>query len=281
MVKRETVDRWARRLMPPARLARLSDVIVQDAGHGYDAFGANREWIGFGAGTMRFLYDYWFRVQSQGASNIPSSGPAVLAANHSGTLPFDAAMVWMDVLEHTSPPRLLRPVLDHFVPLLPIVGTYFIRGGAVGGSRANVRALIEAGEVLLIFPEGVRGIGKPFKSRYQLQTWTVGHAELALRHRAPVVPVAVIGAEEQMPQVARIQKGAKLFGAPYIPVTATPLPLPVRYHIRYGAPIPLHERFDPERADEPEVLAAAAEEVKVAVQALIDEGLEARTGVFS
>jgi len=280
MVKRATVQRWARRLMPPARLSRLEDVALQDAGHGYDPFGANREWIGFGAGTVRFLYDHWFRVQSHGAYNVPPTGPVVLASNHSGTLPFDGAMIWMDVLENTSPPRLVRPVLDHFVPLLPIVGTYFARGGAVGGSRGNVRALLEAGEALLIFPEGVRGIGKPYRERYQLQHWTVGHAELALRHRAKVVPVAVIGAEEQMPQIARIERGAKLFGAPYLPVPATPLPLPVRYHIHYGAPISLYERYAPEEADEPEVLRTAAEEVKRAVEALIARGLEAREGVF-
>jgi 1-acyl-sn-glycerol-3-phosphate acyltransferase len=230
---------------------------------------------------MRFLYDRWFRVASHGAENIPNTGAAILAANHSGTLPFDGAMIWMDVLERSSPPRLARPVLDHFVPLMPIVGTYFARGGSVGGSRANVRALLEAGELLLVFPEGVRGIGKPFKDRYRLQPWTVGHAELALRHRAPVVPVAVVGAEEQMPQIARLERGAKIFGAPYLPVTVTPLPLPVRYHIHYGAPIALHELWAPERADEPEVLTEAAELVKASVEQLIARGLESRKGVFA
>lgn len=266
--------------MPRDRLARLAEIDLQDAGHGYDPFGANREWVGFAAGTMRFLYDHWFRVTSHGAGNIPKTGPAVLAANHSGTLPFDGTMIWMDVLENTSPPRLVRPVLDLFVPMLPIIGTYFARGGAVGGSRANVRALFEAGELLLIFPEGTEGIGKPFSDRYQLQEWRVGHCELALRHRAPVIPVAVIGAEEQMPQLARFTAGAKLLGAPYLPLPATALPLPVHYHIHYGAPIALHEQFAPEQADEPEVLRLAAEQVKAAVAALIKEGLETRPGVF-
>jgi len=280
MVKRNTVTRLARRMMPKDRLARLSDLKLRDSGHGYDPFGANREWIGFAAGTMRFLYDHWFRVSSHGAENIPKTGPAVLASNHSGTLPFDGTMIWMDVLEHTSPPRVVRPVLDLFVPLLPIVGTYFARAGAVAGSRANVRALFEANELLLIFPEGTGGIGKPFKERYQLQDWRVGHCELALRHRAPVVPVAVIGAEEQMPQVARFEAGAKLFGAPYLPLPATALPLPVHYHIHYGPPIALHEQYTPEQADEPEVLRDAAAQVKEAVAGLIAHGLKTREGVF-
>ena len=280
MVKRETVTGMARRMLPPERLARLGDLRLQDAGHGYDAFGANRDWVGFGAGLMRFLYETWFRVTSHDARHVPASGPAILAANHSGTLPYDAAMIWTDVLEHTAPPRLVRPVMDHFVPLLPIVGTFFARAGGVGGSRANVRSLLEAGELLLIFPEGTVGIGKPFKARYQLQPFRVGHAELSIRHRAPVVPVAVVGAEEQMPQLARFERGAKLFGAPYLPVPATLLPLPVHYHIYYGAPLALHERYRPEEADEPEVLKAAAAAVQAEVAKLVARGLEERQGVF-
>ncbi|MCB9649952.1 MAG: 1-acyl-sn-glycerol-3-phosphate acyltransferase [Deltaproteobacteria bacterium] len=280
MVKRETVTGLARRMLPDARLARLQDLQLLDAGHGYDPFGANREWIGFGAGLMRFLYEKWFRVTSHDAHHVPSSGAAILASNHSGTLPYDATMIWSDVLEHTSPPRLVRPVMDHFVPLLPIVGTFFARAGGVGGSRGNVRALLEAGELLLIFPEGTVGIGKPFRERYQLQRFRVGHAELAIRHRAPVVPVAVVGAEEQMPQLTRIQAGAKLFGAPYIPIPATLLPLPVHYHIYYGAPLNLHEDYRPEQADEPAVVREAADRVQAAVAGLITRGLEEREGVF-
>ncbi len=143
-----------------------------------------------------------------------------------------------------------------------------------------MRRLLEAGELLLVFPEGTAGIGKPYWQRYELQAWHVGHAELALRHRAAVVPTAVIGAEEQLPQVGRVHRGAKLFGAPYLPVILTPLPLPVHYHIHYGAPINLHDRYDPEDSDDPEVLRAAANDVKCAVEDLIREGLATRPGVF-
>src|SRR5690606_28426001 len=132
------------------------------------------------------------------------------------------------------------------------------------------------GELLLIFPEGVPGIGKPFHERYQLQEWRVGHAELAIRHRAPVVPVAIVGPEEQMPRIARLRRLGRLFGAPYVPLTLTPFPLPVRYHILYGAPIALHERYAPADADDPESLRAAANEVRDAVAALLAEGLRAR-----
>jgi len=141
-----------------------------------------------------------------------------------------------------------------------------------------VRLLLERGEMLLIFPEGTVGIGKPFSERYKLQDWRVGHIEFAIRHRSPVVPVAVIGAEEQMPQIARLP--IHLFGSPWLPITATPFPLPTHYHIHYGQPIVFHDRFKPSDADRPDVIDAAALEVKAAVQDLIDQGLEARKGVF-
>lgn len=279
MVTRSTVARLARRWVGPDTRAKVSALPLNDEGHGYDAFGAQRDWIAFGAGLTRGLYERWFRVTSHGAEHLPASGPGILAANHSGVLPYDAMMIWSDVLEKSDPARVVRPVMDHFVPLLPLVGTFFARAGGVGGSRANVRHLLEAGELLLVFPEGTVGIGKPFSARYQLQTWRVGHVEFAIRHGAPVIPTAVIGAEEQMPQLARID--ASLFGAPYLPIPATPVPLPVHYHLYYGAPIDLSARYAPADADDPEVLAEAAATVKSAVAALIAEGLAARAGVFA
>ena len=123
------------------------------------------------------------------------------------------------------------------------------------------------------------GIAKHFKDRYKLQEWRVGHVELAIRHRAPVIPVAVVGAEEQLPQIGRIP--IKVLAFPFIPLTLTPIPLPVRYHIYYGKPLAFHERFPPEASDDPAVVREAAAEVKAAVQALLDRGLAERKGVFA
>lgn len=254
---------------------------MPDAGHGFDAFGLNRQWVDFGVGLMRGMYDYWFRVKSYGHAHIPASGPVIVAANHSGTLPFDAMMLWADIVQKSEPLRVPRIVADHFVPNLPFVSTLFSRTGAVGGSRGNMQRLLKRGELVGVFPEGTPGIGKSFWERYQLQPWRVGHVELALKCRAPVVPVGIVGAEEQMPQLGKLPVGSKLFGAPYLPITLTPLPLPVRYHIRYGEPLRLHERFDPAYAAEPEVLAEGAELVAAEVRRLLDEGLRERRGVFA
>lgn len=268
------------RVLSAASRARLDELRIADEGHGYDAFGLHRDGVALGMALTGGLYKAWFRVSSIGHEHIPKAGAAIVAANHSGTLPFDGLMLWADIVRRTS--RLARPVADHFVVNLPFLSELFSRAGAVGGSRRNLEHLLERGELVAVFPEGVPGIGKPFRERYRLQPWRVGHAELAMRHRAPVIPVAIVGAEEQLPQIGRIPiHGTKLlFGAPYLPVTLTPVPLPVRYRIYYGEPLALHERFDPRRASEPDVLERAAACVSGEVKRLIDRGLEERRGWF-
>jgi len=252
---------------------------MTDAGHGFDVFGASPVWVEHAERAVSLLYDRWFRVTSRGSEHLPSTGPAILVSNHGGTLPFDAVMLWMDVLRHTHPPRLLRPIADHFLLKLPYIGNLAMRTGSVGGTRGNVRKLLDDGELILVFPEGVRGMAKGFARRYELGHFSVGHVELSIRHRAPVVPTAVVGAEEQMPQIGRVPVGG-LFGVPYLPIPLSPLPLPVRYHVYYGEPIALHDEYPPEAADDPRALEGAAERVHLAVARLIDEGLRERLGVF-
>ncbi len=271
--------RIAQILLPPAERERLARLTLPDAGHGYDVFGLHPAWVALGAGLGRALYDHYFRVESIGAEKIPSRGPAILAANHAGMLPLDGLMLYLDVLRRTEPPRLVRPVADWFVPLLPLVSTIYARGGVVSGSRRNVARLLESGELIELFPEGVAGIGKPFSERYHLQGWTVGHAELAIRHRVPVVPVGIIGSEEQWIEILRLRR-FHLFGAPYLPVPLFLLPLPVRYHIYYGEPLVLHEGRTEADADDPAILEAAATRVRQAVEALLARGLRERRGIF-
>ncbi len=257
---------------------RIAAMDLPDEGHGVDLFGMSADGLRRALRLTGGLYRYWFRVRSRGHDHIPRAGAAIIAANHSGTLPFDAMMLWTDVLTRTSPPRVVRTVADHFVPNIPFISPMFAQAGAVGGSRGNLRWLLDRGELVAVFPEGTPGIGKPFRERYRLQGWRVGHAELALLHRVPVIPAAIIGAEEQMPQLGRLN--LHLFGAPYLPVALPPFPLPVRYHILYGPPLRLHERFDPTRAREPAVVEPAAALVAEAVRGLIAEGLRWRRGIF-
>lgn len=250
-----------------------------DAGYGYDVFGFSPEWLRVAAAILKPVYKYWFRVTSHGFENVPRKGSAILASNHSGTVPIDGMMLGLDVYFRSERTRHTRPIVDHFVAGLPFLGTLFSRCGGVGGSRGNFRRILEGGELLIVFPEGEPGISKPFSKRYQLQKWRVGHVEFAIRYRAPVVPIAVIGAEEQMPRLVNLP--INLFGSPHVPIPAVPFPLPVHYHIYYGEPIVFHEEFAPRDANDPEILQEASRQVKLAVEELIARGLEERKGVFA
>lgn len=276
----DRIDALARRLFSRGEWEHLAELRVADEGYGYDAFGAHPAWMRLGYAALKPLYELWFRVSSTGTLNLPDEGPAIVVANHSGALPFDAMMLACDVGMKTDPPRALRVAVDHFVPRLPLVSTVYWRVGAIGGSRENVRHLLERGELVGLFPEGVRGIGKTFSERYRITTWHEGHAELAIRHRVPVIPAAVIGAEEQMPQLGRLPLPRR-FGVPYLPVTLTPFPLPVKYHIYYGEPLDLYSDTRPEDSRDPELVHTRATRTRDAVVDLIGRGLSERTGVFS
>ena len=156
------------RVLTPEQRRTVEAVRVDDAGHGWDRFGLSTAGLGVALSTVRYLYDGYFRVQSFGAHHIPASGPTIVAANHSGTLPIDGLMLWADILLNSDPPRAPRPVADYFVPGLPFVNILFSRGGMISGSRGNVHAALEAGELLVVFPEGVAGIVKSWSERYRL-----------------------------------------------------------------------------------------------------------------
>lgn len=248
-----------------------------DEGYGFDTFGLHPPTVDRVLAAGAPIYERYFRVDSRGAENVPAHGPAIIVANHGGVLPVDAAMLSYDILRHT--PRTPRTISDHFVPRLPLVSTLFARLGVVSGAHVNVRRLLDRDELLVIFPEGVRGPAKPFGLRYELQRWNVGFAAHAIEHRAPIIPVAIVGAEESWPVVARI-RGIRMFGAPYFPIPASPFPLPARYLIRYGEPIHVdrgHYHID---AHDPALVRHAAEQARVAVARLLAETLAERRGVF-
>lgn len=280
------------------RLARQA--AFHDAGHGYDVFGLHPPVLASAVESVRMLYERYFRVTSTGIDNIPKTGAAIVVANHGGALPLDAAMLCLDLLRNTDPPRIPRPISDHFVPRLPFVSTLFARLGVVVGTRANVRALLRRGELIATFPEGALALAKPFHQRYQIHSWRVGFADLALHHRVPVIPAAIIGSEESWPVLARV-RSFRWFGAPYLPISL-PIPLPARYHIHYGKPLYLdsadcanadcadaatEKSLTMSRTDEletasfdPQTIAKAAARVRLALETLIEESLRHRQGVF-
>jgi 1-acyl-sn-glycerol-3-phosphate acyltransferase len=184
----------------------------------------------------------------------------------------------VDVALNTDPPRLTRAIVDRWAGGLPWINVFFARVGQVVGTRENVADLLEDGQLALVFPEGIEGIRKTIAHRYRLQQFRVGFIEQALRSRAPIVPTAFIGSDDQAPILLDIRPLAKRLGLPMLPITPTfpwlgplgLLPLPVSYRIVYGEPLPYHERFGPEGADDSRLVRYLANQVRRAVQLLID-----------
>ncbi|HET9753719.1 MAG TPA: lysophospholipid acyltransferase family protein, partial [Myxococcales bacterium] len=223
------------------------------------------------------LYRNYFRVQTHGIEQVPA-GRAMLVANHSGQLPLDGAMIGMSLLLEAEPPRLARAMVERWAPTLPFVAPFFARIGQVVGTPENCRRLLAAGETIMVFPEGVRGLNKTWDKRYQLQEFGTGFMRIALETNTPIVPVGVVGAEEQAPSFFDFKAAAKLLGLPALPVTLTgiPLPMPVKYHLWFGEPL-LHEGG---ADDDDAELERKVNEVKARIRALVAEGLERRHGIF-
>jgi 1-acyl-sn-glycerol-3-phosphate acyltransferase len=169
-------------------------------------------------------------------------------------------------------------MVEKWVPALPYVSTFMARVGQIVGTPENCRRLLESEEAILVFPEGVRGISKLWPQRYQLQEFGLGFMRLALETRTPIVPIAVVGAEEQAPALVDLKPVAKLLGFPAFPVTPTglPIPLPTKYRIYYGDPL----RFTGRPDDEDSELDKKVRTVKAAIQSMLHQGLKERRGVF-
>jgi len=229
------------------------------------------------------IYRY-FRPVVTGLENLPA-GRVLVVGNHSGQLPFDGLVASVACLLEARPPRLLRPMVERWFPTLPWINEAFSRCGAVVGDPINCRNLLEAENAILVFPEGVRGSGKLWSHRYRLVPFGRGFMRLALQTGTPIVPVAIIGGEESIISVADVKPLARLLGMPYFPVPAllpllgplAYLPLPVRFHLRFGEPLRFEGPFD----DEDEIIEGKVQQVMARVQQIIDETLAQRTGVFS
>jgi 1-acyl-sn-glycerol-3-phosphate acyltransferase len=270
---------WIERVLGPEdrrRLAALGHLVEGESA--YDRFGLAPGVLKRSFPIFYALYRAWFRVESRGAENLPSEGPAILAGNHAGLLPFDAAMTVMDVLLHTDPPRLARAVVDRWAGGLPWINIFFARVGQVIGTRENFADLLADGQLLLVYPEGMDGVRKPITQRYRLQHFHVGFVEQALQSGTPIVPVAVVGSDDQAPILHDFKPLARRLGLPVAPITPTfpllgplgLLPYPVGYRIAYGEPLHFQERFGPEDAGDARLVHYLAKKVRSLVQHLVD-----------
>jgi 1-acyl-sn-glycerol-3-phosphate acyltransferase len=259
---------------------RTEALVVRGNEFGFDEFGLSRDSFRGAARVARWLYRSYFRAAAFGIEHIPPTGRVLFVANHSGQLPFDGLVIGAACFLEPPQPRLVRSMVEYFVPTVPFASYLLARWGQITGTPENCRRLLAAEEAVLVFPEGVRGISKGFSRRYQLADFGAGFLRLALEMHAPIVPIAVIGAEEQAPAI-NVKPLARLIGAPSFPVVPYPpffpvVPLPVKYRLYFGEPM----RFTGDADDDDEVLDEKVKIIKSRIQSMIHVGLREREHVF-
>lgn len=252
-----------------------------------DEWGFDPEFAAAAEPLLSFMYDRWWRVTATGAEHVPREGRVLLVANHAGVLPWDAAMM-ATALRRAGIERAPRYLVLDWAFNLPWVAVAIRRNGGVPASPYNALRLLRQDHLVMAFPEGAKGVGKPWSERYRLQRFgRGGFVELALRTGAPIVPVAVVGSEEIYPKLGEIPGLARLLGAPYFPITPTfpllgplgAIPLPSRWRIAFGAPIDL-TGLGPEAADDRATVLEVAEEVRDRIQGMVYDNLIERQGAF-
>lgn len=234
-----------------------------------------------------FLYKVWWRVTLTGVANIPNEGRVLIVANHSGVLPWDGAMIKRGVAtEHPARRRARILALDMFTTL-PFLQPWLRQLGEVRACPENGERLLFRDELVAVFPEGVKGVGKYFRDRYRLARFgRGGFVRLALRTRSPIVPVTVVGAEEIYPTLAKADFIGRPLGLPYFPITPFfpafgllgTIPLPTKWWIDVGKPI--DPGYCPEMAERPMIVNEVTDLVRTTMQRMIDSRLARRRSIF-
>lgn len=247
---------------------------------GVDPFGIDVDTTRLSIAVLVYLHRYWFRTEVHGLENVPT-GRVLIVGNHSGQVPLDGVVIALAMALDSDNPRFPRAMVERFISSLPFFSVWFPRVGQVLGTPENARHLLEKEDALIIFPEGVKGISKTLSERYKLAPFGPGFMRLALQTRTPIVPVAVIGAEEQYPSVADLKPLARILGLPSLPIIPQLLmgmwfPLPTKYRLYFGEP--LYFSGDPDDDD------AAIDEkvwvVQATIQSMVNRGVKERKAIF-
>ncbi|MGH8541659.1 MAG: lysophospholipid acyltransferase family protein, partial [Stenotrophobium sp.] len=188
-----------KRLVPPEIDELVARIPKPVGSFGYDPWGYNENSFKVGMGFGKLLYDKYFRVTAHGLENIPHNGRVLIIPNHSGQLPMDGVLIGYALASNVHGPRAARAMIERFFPTVPFLGNLLNAWGGVIGDPVNCAKMLENDEAIIVFPEGVRGSGKLYKNRYQLQRFGNGFMHLAMTHKTPIIPCGVVGCEETMP----------------------------------------------------------------------------------
>ncbi|PID54027.1 MAG: hypothetical protein CSA58_12190 [Micrococcales bacterium] len=240
------------------------------------------------ATTLRPLYRSWFRVETSGIQHIPSQGAGLIVGNHAGAVPMDAMMTALAVHDDHPSGRYLRMLGADLMFKFPVISDVARKTGVTLANTADAQRLLSGGHLVGVWPEGFKGIGKPYSQRYRLQRFgRGGFVSTALRTGAPIIPCSIVGAEETYPIIGNLGTLARILGVPYVPVTPLfpllgPLglvPLPSKWLIRFGEPIPTRP-YGPEGADDPMLVFELTDQVRETIQRTLYELLEERGSAF-
>ncbi len=243
---------------------------------GVDPYGISKKDLRLWCTFVGAFYRFYFSVSTRGIENVPPRGRALLVGNHSGGIAIDAAMVVMSCLLEMDPPRLAQGMAEKFINRVPFMNEWASRTGHLTGLPEHAERLLRDDRLLLVFPEGARGTAKLFRERNSLVEFGSGFIRLALKTQSPVVPFAVLGGGEAFPTVANAYALGRALGAPYLPIVAygVPVPLPAKIEIEYGTPM----HFEGTGNEEDSVVHGYVDQVKVAIARMIEEGARRRRG---
>ena len=292
VLPRRPVEGRLSRFVPAQLRAMLDEIDERTARiptrvneYGYDPFGFDPVSTRYSNLLMTWVYRHYLRVDARGVDRVPP-GRVLLIANHAGnTFAWDGAMLATALFLEAEPPRLVRGMAEYFLPTLPFFNVMLHRAGSVVGRPENCVRLLQQGEAIMAFPEGERGFVKTYRQRYQLQRFGLGFMRLALETGTPIVPIGIVGGEEQSPGIANVRSLGRLIGSPAFPITATfPflglagfLPLPVKFHLHFGNPI----QFEGDPNEDDSAIQERVDAVKEEIRRLIADGLAARKSWFS
>ena len=278
----EDVERHLASVLAFARRRLTGDYTV-------DEFGFDEDFTEhFYLPVLRPLYRRWFRVEVRGIENLPETGGGLVVANHSGTIAMDSLMTQVAVHDEHPAHRHLRMLGADLVFQTPVVGDVARKSGSTLAANADAERLLSGGELCGVWPEGFKGVGKPFSERYKLQRFgRGGFVSAALRTGVPIIPCSIVGAEEIYPMIGNMKTVARLLGMPYAPITPTwpllgPLglvPLPSKWIIEFGSPVETAD-LGPAAADDPMLVFDLTDQVRETIQQTLYSLLMQRRSVF-
>lgn len=271
-----------------AGLARRNPSFYNQYAGKDDEFGFDFETFAFWEEIFRFLYDDYFKVHFEGIENLPADGRGLLIGNHSGLLPLDGCMLTVAAVNLSETPRRIRFLATDWFFNVPGLKEWSMQTGQVRATLENAKKLLDMGEIVGVYPEGIRGVGKTFQERYRVHDFHPGFVQLAISTQTPIIPIATVGGDEIFPNFANVKTVGQFVRMPFFPMTLTfpwlpaPLPfmpLPIRWMMRIHKPINLG--YPPERASDRKLVSRIAKEIQYEIQRDLNELLRERKSAFT